>query len=1110
MNKNSRKDLVDIEARKRIVTDLQNNFLVEASAGSGKTSSLVKRMVALIKSGRYSVNQIAAITFTRKAAIELKERFQQEIEEALSHTGDISEKNLLQQALSNIEQCYLGTIHSFCARILRERSIEAGLDPGFKEMDEVDNILFMEQAWEQYLNNLKIKDSQELKNLEQLGIQIQDLKECYRQVCQYPEILVVHKKIPYPDLSQATKQLVSFCEEAVRYIPAKEPAQGYDQLQNAILLVERLKNYQPYMEKDFHKITLLELFAKDFKSSRQITLNRWQSIDKIKEIRDAVLPKLKEKYIDPAIERWREYCHDDILRFIKPAVDSYHTFRERRSLLNFQDLLLKTTYLLRENPDIRHYFQQKYRSLLVDEFQDTDPIQAEIIFYLTGKDLEEKDWEKLVPRPGSLFIVGDPQQSIYHFRRADIVVYKQVKSLVQKSNGNIIRLNANFRSLHSIGEYLNPLFADLFSAQQGEFQAEYSPMQTVREDKEGYLSGIRQISIFKEKDKRETIEKDARAIAGLIRDWIDRKARIVRREEEIEAGVSPEVNYADFMILLRYKKGMDTYASIFAEYGIPVSVSGYASINQSGNIRELLKLLRLLKDVENQVLTVAVLRGIFFGFSDQELYQFKEAGGSFDLLSDIPENLENNLKEKFRKAFRKLRDYYKWSSELLPVNALEKIMVQSGIQPYTCGEINENEKGNELYFILEHLRKLEMNDFYSYTGMVESLEKLWESGIEEEYDMVAEENTVRIMNLHKAKGLESPIVFLAIPYNTNNQEPAYHIERQTEIPRGHFLVKKAHYYGKGRIIAQPGSWKEYCQTETVYLQAEETRLLYVAATRAKNLLIISSFSNTKSNNANPWKALLRDVNSEMVLEIPEMKSFQKKIKRENYTEQEFAKKKKEINDWNKRAMKAHFLEKKPSDIDRKNAFKDKLKFISTIDKGGINWGNTVHQILEYLVTKQPEEKLFSSTFAYFLEKNNLPLYRKEELIQLMQRFKRSELFSRIIKAEEKMTEVPFNLQIISTDPLYKKLITKEDKKETESIPIVMTGTIDLAFRESGGWVIVDYKTDCPKNKADYFRLEQIYQNQINRYADIWQHISKETVKEKVIYFISRLSGELFS
>ncbi|MFW6134996.1 MAG: UvrD-helicase domain-containing protein [Elusimicrobiota bacterium] len=1107
MNKDSNNTIPsDQKAREQIFTDLDHNFLVEASAGSGKTSSLVGRMVALVQSGKYSIDQVAAITFTRKAAIEMKERFQKKIEEVFLQCKDTREREILRRTLSDIEQCYIGTIHSFCARILREFPIEAGLDPGFKEMDEIDNTLFMEKAWEKYLSNLKISDSEILRNLEYSGIEIKDLKGCYKQVCLYPDIQIKFQQTSNPNLVKAWEELISFCKKAVYYIPKPETERGYDKTQEAILLVLRLKDYPSFVEKDFNKIRLLENFNKNFSSSGQITLNRWKSKEIAKEYKDITLPELRDKYIEPAIREWREYCHYHVFQFIMPAVEYYHKFREKYSMLNFQDLLIKVAILLRDYPDIRHYFQQKYHSILVDEFQDTDPIQAEIVFYLTGSDIMEKNWQKLVPRPGSLFIVGDPQQSIYHFRRADIAVYNQVKSLIKKSKGKIIQLYSNFRSLNSIEEYLNPVFRDLFSVQADEFQAQYSPMEAIRKDQEGFLSGVYQLIITKDRLKDKTMENDARAIAGLIQNWISQKVKIVRREDELDRGLTPEVNYSDFMILLRYKKGMDIYARVLADYGIPVTVSGSASINQSRGIRELLKLLRLLRDAENQVLLVAVLRGIFYGFSDDELYQFKETGGVFDFSSEIPDTVSPVLREKFQKVFEQLKCYYSWCRKLLPVHALEKIMTASGLQLSACMESELIIRENELYFLLEYLRKMEMDRFYTYAGMVEEIERLWESGVEEEFDLKAESNTVRIMNLHKAKGLEAPIVFLAIPYNTSKHEPDWHVQRWSVIPRGHFMVKKSNDYGNGKIIAQPNQWEKYCQTETLYLQAEETRLLYVAATRAKNLLVISSLGKGDSQNKyNPWKPLLKKMKEDMVLSIPEMQEKKEEGIREVYSLEEYKNQKQDIINIYQEALVPDYIEKTPSEL--KSSSFDQTGFVPTIDKGGTNWGKAVHEVLEYLLNSQPSEEFLFSYIVYTLEKNDLPVYRKDELFQLIKSFRESQLYSRIMQSGKVLTEVPVNLKITAEKPLYEQLIENQEEEKNKPVPIILNGTIDLAFRESDGWVIVDYKTDCPKYKADYFRLEQIYQNQINRYVDIWQNISKETVKEKIIYFTSRLSGE---
>ncbi|MBC8499366.1 MAG: UvrD-helicase domain-containing protein [Candidatus Atribacteria bacterium] len=1107
MSDNSLKKLIDKEDREKIVKVINRNILVEASAGSGKTSSLIHRMAALIRSGKFKVDEIAAITFTRKAAIELKERFQQEIEDSFRETEDEKEKSYLKEALYNLEQCTLGTIHSFCARLLRERPIEAGLDPEFVEIDDLDDTLLKEEAWERYLLNLKIKESPSLVHLEELGIKPSELADCYKMVCTYPEVKPFFQESPKPDLNEAVKEIVSFSKEAGQYIPDEEPEKGYDKLQEAVQSVKRMKGFNDFFKEDYNKIKLLENFDRDFGKPGNVTLNRWISKEKAKEYRDSVVLELKERVIDPTLEQWREYCYIYTIQFVLPAVEYYHGLRRKNSILNFQDLLLKTSCLLRDYPEARNYFQQKYKCLLVDEFQDTDPIQAEIIFYLTGQDVYEKNWQKLIPRPGSLFVVGDPQQSIYRFRRADISIYNLVKGLIEKGGGEVLRLQANFRSLHSIGSYLNPLFAELFLNGQGKFQAVYSPMQTVREDDPQNFTGVRQMIISKERNKNDTTRQDAQAIARIIRDMIDKGFELARTEKEMEAGISPKAAYKDFMILLRYKGGMDIYARTFVDYGIPFTVSGYASLNESYQVRELLKLFRLMRDIENQVLVVAVLRGMFFGFSDDDLYRFKEAGGEFDFYGKVPEKLELKLKENLDRVFCCLRQFHLWTQKLPPVTAMEKIIIDSGLLPHSCSEGYNLNKCGELYFILEKLRKAEAGEVTGFASMVDQLEKMLEAGVEEELDILTEENTVRIMNLHKAKGLESPVVFLAIPYNTATHEPIYYIERTGQEPYGHFLVCRSSTYifnqGKGKRLAQPKNWEDYRQSEISYNRAEDIRLLYVAATRAKNLLVISSLNHESNNNPNPWHPLLKNIKDEMNITVPEigLSGGEEKDEKEKYKEEQEEKEKslfddyreiqKECGQWMKDLSKSSYCEKKPTDFKDE----DKHRKIATVDVGGAAWGSAVHRIFDYLIKEDPDEQLLSVHIEKALEKQGIAPDRKGELAELVHKFKESELYQRLKKAELKYSEVPFTINIEPTHPLYAELA------ERESCPVILSGTIDLAFKEADGWVVVDYKTDRPKNKKDYPELAGVYQKQIDIYSQVWQEITGEQVKQKCIYFI---------
>ncbi|MEA1939420.1 MAG: UvrD-helicase domain-containing protein, partial [Candidatus Caldatribacteriota bacterium] len=1088
MNNHDLPKLVDKQEREKIAKEINCNILVEASAGSGKTSSLIHRMVALIKSGKFKVDEIAAITFTRKAAIELKERFQQKIEKSFRETEDEKEKAYLEEALSNLEQCYLGTIHSFCARLLRERPIEAGLDPEFTELDELDDSILKEEAWERYLLNLKIEESLSLTHLEELGIKPSELVDCYKMVCTYPEVKPCFQILPKPNLKEAVKEIISFSDKASQYIPDQEPKMGYDKLQEAVLSVKRMKGFHDYIKEDYNKIKLLENFSK----SEKVTLNRWTSKEKAKEYRDSLSLELQEKIINPILKQWREYCYAGTIKFVLPAVEYYHELRQKVSMLNFQDLLLKTSHLLRDYPGVRQYFQEKYKCLLVDEFQDTDPIQAEIIFYLTGRDLDEKDWQKLIPRSGSLFVVGDPQQSIYRFRRADIAIYNLVKELIKKTGGEILILQANFRSLHSIGCYLNPIFEELFSSGQGKFQATYSPMQTIRKDNPQNLSGVKQLIVSKERNKSDTIRQDAQSIARTIRDMVDKGFKLVRTEEEIKAGISTSAAYRDFMILLRHKGGMDIYASTFAEYGIPFTVSGFASLNESHQIKELLKLFRLMIDTENQILIVAVLRGIFFGFSDDDLYQFKEAGGEFDFYEKIPEKLNLRLKKNFNRAFCCLKQFHLWTQKLPPVTAVEKIIVDSGLFSHSSLQSGNLNECGELYFVLEKLRKAETGEVISFASMVDLLEKMLDAGVEEELDILTEENTVRIMNLHKAKGLESPVVFLAIPYNTTTHEPTYCIERTGQESRGHFLVYRSNPYnkGEGKRLAQPENWEDYCQLETSYDKEENIRLLYVAATRAKNLLIISSL-NHKSNKNNPWLPLLKNIKEEMDVSIPEAglpegkaeenekKNENEKKKEKEYLLDNYMMVQNECRQWVTNLSKGSYYEKKPTD------FKDEEKHrkIKTVDVGGTDWGSAVHKIFDYLIKDDPDEQLLSLHIERALEEQGISLKRKMEVEKILQKFKGSDLYRRLKKAEFKYSEVPFTIKITPEHSLYTELVGKD------SHPVILSGTIDLVFKEVDGWVVVDYKTDRPQNQKDYPKLTEVYQKQIDIYCQVWQEIS---------------------
>ena len=166
-------------------------------------------------------------------------------------------------------------------------------------------------------------------------------------------------------------------------------------------------------------------------------------------------PDLLENAIDPALTAWRQYVHGRIVPLMTFVVKRFSAFRRNRGLVTFHDLLVSTARVLRDRGDVRSFFQGKFSTFFVDEFQDTDPLQAEIIMFLTSGQTDESDWRRLVPRPGSLFVVGDEKQSIYRFRRADIDVFRRVNARIVESGGQIVRLKTSFRSLPSLCDWFN-------------------------------------------------------------------------------------------------------------------------------------------------------------------------------------------------------------------------------------------------------------------------------------------------------------------------------------------------------------------------------------------------------------------------------------------------------------------------------------------------------------------------------------------------------------------------------------------------------------------------------------------------------------------------------
>jgi len=1113
----------DQAARDRISRDLGTTFLVEAGAGSGKTKSLVDRMIALLAGGRATIDTLAAVTFTRKAAAELRGRFQVALERRRAAEKDPGVRDRLDAALTGLEKSFIGTIHSFCARLLRERPVEAGIDPEFRELEEHEDRILLEKSWDEYLAKARIENEAALRGLDEAGLVASDLEEAFRMMAAFPEVEAAPGRPRPPDLDPVREALERLVGLASKLVPQEKPEKGRDGLQSVFVrLFRRKRNIGFKDSRDL--MESVELLDKKL----GIVKTRWAS----KEDGDLLLAAaqaFQEKVARPALREWREFRHDKALAFVKPAIEFYAKRRRDEGRLNFQDQLLLAAALLRDHPEVRRYFRKRFHPVLVDEFQDTDPIQAEILFLLTGTSEEEKDWTRLSPAPGSLFLVGDPKQSIYRFRRADIDVYNLVKDRIEASGGETLALSANFRSLRPVADWINPLFdpasGGAFPAVPNAYQAGFMPLEAARGGGRGPLAGVRKITIpaVSRHGKDEITETDSERLARFVAWSLAGNLRLDDGNGDLRPAVP-----GDFLVLFRYRDRMGKYARKLEERGIPFEIAGSDAFAENSEVAEVMKLLRALDDPDDPVATVAALRGLFFGLSDQELLEHRAAGGGFCFLDEGGGRAGT---DRARRAFAKLRTWREVASRVPPSVALETIIQGSGLLGYlVTAEMGSSRAGNILK-LLEVLRGRESEDMTSFAAAVAFMGEWMRAESVEEMSLApGRRDAVRLMNLHKAKGLEAPVVWLANPVGIRDFEPDRHIRRTGRTPLGHFRFSKSFGFQK-KTVSQPLGWDESAAEEKLYEAAEEDRLMYVAATRARDLLVVSDYEADLGAKT-AWGRLERGLDAvEELDECPEVPGRapacapRPRGRKPAVSTAEAAKAREDLRRKMAGASTASSLHETVTALARRAGEGPEWS------KGGLGlWGSEVHVMLKSLGGSWPgaggpspapgavDARLTRMARDVLVASGRDPL-ASAGLAAHVAAIIRSPFWLRAMRASRRFYEVPFSVRIGAGEAGYEELAAAigpvpaaggRPVIPAAGAPILLSGAVDLVFEEEDGWVIADYKTDRLPRALDgaaeedreraLAALVDHYRAQVELYTRFWARISGERVKESGLYF----------
>jgi len=1077
--------------RDRILTDLDTTLLVEAGAGSGKTTSLVGRLLALIESG-VNIGQIAAITFTNKAADEMKERFRLALEKAYRRSSEGSiVRERLSEALGNLDLIFIGTIHSFCGSLLRERPIEAGLDPSFEEMDEESDKQFRASCWDEYMAELNGEARLQLEELVSLRVDVNTLRDVFDRVSLFTDVELPCEELERPNFDRIREALLPLLDAAAPYIPSVEPEKGWDTVQK---LVRQTRQKMRYIDLS-DDMRILEI-AKEFDRKLDVTLNRWTSKEHAGEMKK-LFPDWQINVLFPFLQEWREYMYPKLIRFVRPVLDYYKTRRYAAGKLNFQDLLMEAAKLVREHREVRAYFAERYQRLLVDEFQDTDPIQAELMFLLTGSaevGVFEKNWRRLTPRPGSLFVVGDPKQSIYRFRRADISIYNEVKARIQEC-GAVCRLTANFRSVHSIGDFINGQFVGKFPSSETEVQAAFVKMETRADDPKGARKmphGIYVLPYPKMPGGKAAIaQADAEQIAAYI-SWACKNGNLQIADRD---GGSRDAVLSDFLILTKTREFIHLYAEQLDSFGVPADTSGSTTVYEE--LLALYQLARYLEDSADKPALLAVMRGMLFGLSDRQLWAYKQEGYSFSLF-DLPslEACSEGAKAVVT-VLGRLQKYKEWVRTLSAAAAFSHIVDDLGVLPYVSTLPAGSVRAGTLVRMLQLLHG-DPAASSSWSELCRLLEHmLADRGMETSSLYAGGNQAVRIMNLHKAKGLEAPVVFLACPCGESDHDATQYIDRSADPAAGYFTISKAIGEFKTEVIAQPLRWGEMNERERSFSNAEKDRLLYVAATRPKQMLVISLYPDQPAKC--PWTPLVDGMDLARELDVPAMKPEKKTEVTAGPNLKNVAEARKvrldAISEPTYTVLSVTGQTKAAGDTPEWSA-----------EGKGMAFGSVVHRTIEMLGKGLPESEL-EDTIRFLVDEEGMDEDLVSEAARVVRSVIASELWQRSLRARRRLFEVPLMIRknagevSVSSDAGSAASEVAAALEGTGSIQYAyVRGIIDFLFEEEDGWVIVDFKTDSVTEEKLQSFLD-FYRPQVQAYASEWEATFGYKVKEAGLYFV---------
>ena len=830
----------DEQARLRVTADLDATLFVEAGAGTGKTTALVARVTNLLASGRVRLGQVAAITFTEAAAAELRERIRLSLERA---AGDKErpevERHRCEAALDEVDEAALQTLHGFANRILSSHPVEAGLPPGFSVRDATEVEVAFEARWRRFLVDLQ-RDPDvgpPLRAAVSLGLSVDNLRDVARSLHDAWDLARAVPAMSPGPLGGVSDPVAAAVAQVVEL--RSSCAVSGDGL--AVAIDQRLR---PWWASVGQAVAAAGEDPAALAAALEQAPPRPGNVGKAASWRVPVAEvRAACRRVADAVEEARRAVRQHLLEHLLPALVAF-TVRgaeERRveGQLEYHDLLVRARQLLRSDPAVRREVGRRHRVVLVDEFQDTDPLQVDLAVLVCTTETEpipdERSWSDLPVGAGRLFFVGDPKQSIYRFRRADIDLYARVRDGL---GAELAPLVSSFRSTPAVIDAVNATFRPWFD-DQGDGQAPWRDLVAGR-DAGGVRGTVAVVGGVQEGTAAHQAREAAAAdVVRCARLALDRRWPVLDPRSQSWRPARPD----DITVLIPTRTALPALERAFEDDGLPYRVEARSLVWATQEVRDLLSVLRAVADPGDQVAAVAALLSGVLACSHHDLSSWRSAGGTWDHTAPHPAGIDPE--HPVAEAMASLAAWADAAPWATPAALLDRIVRERAVLEAAFALPRQREAWNRVRFLTEQARSFAAAGASALRGFCDWADRQADEEAQALESVVPEpdDQAVRVLTIHSAKGLEFPITILAglnVPRGGSVQPP-------TRVLWGRDGRLELSCGAQQRGFRTAG-FTALAEVERVRGVQEQTRLLYVACTRARDHLVVCAHRTGSSRD----------------------------------------------------------------------------------------------------------------------------------------------------------------------------------------------------------------------------------------------------------------------